>query len=152
MKSRAHAIFGSIAMVCIFCFWVSTLISEIFLTRESIIAVKHAILQTMLVLIPAMVATGASGFALGKGRSGRLLDSKKKRMPFIALNGLLILVPSAFYLYTKAAAGDFDISFYAVQAVELLAGATNLWLMSQNMRDGLKLAGRLRPRKNGSAN
>jgi hypothetical protein len=31
-----------------------------------------------------------------------------------------------------------------VQAIELLAGATNLMLMGLNVRDGLRTAGRLR--------
>ncbi len=147
MKSRAHAVFGSIALLCIFSFWTSTLISELFLAQAAIVTVKGAILQAMWVLVPAMVATGGSGFALAKNRGGRLVESKKKRMPFIALNGLLVLLPSAFYLHSKAQAGAFDTSFYAVQAVELIAGATNLWLLSKNMYDGLKLAGRLRPKK-----
>jgi hypothetical protein len=43
-----------------------------------------------------------------------------------------------------AAAGSFDITFYIVQAVELIAGATNLTLMGLNVRDGLRMAGRLR--------
>ena len=147
MKSRVHAIFGSIAMLCILSFWTSTLFSELFLSPAAIVTVKGTILQAMWVLIPAMVATGGSGFALAKGRSGRLVEAKKKRMPFIALNGLLILLPSAFYLHAKAQAGAFDTSFYAVQAVELVAGAINFWMLSKNMRDGLKLAGRLRPKK-----
>lgn len=147
MKSRVHAIFGSIAMLCIFAFWTSTLISELFLSQAEIVAVKGLILQAMWILIPAMVATGGSGFALSRGRSGRLVESKKKRMPFIALNGLLVLLPSAVYLHSKAQAGAFDTSFYAIQAVELVAGAINLWLLSKNMYDGLKLAGRLRPKK-----
>jgi hypothetical protein len=147
MKSRAHAIFGSIAMLCILSFWTSTLISELFLSQSAIVAVKGMILQAMWILIPAMVATGGSGFSLAKGRSGRLVESKKKRMPFIALNGLLVLLPSAIYLHSKAQSGTFDTSFYAIQAVELVAGAINLWLLSKNMYDGLKLAGRMRPKK-----
>jgi hypothetical protein len=147
MKSRAHAFFGSIAMLCIFSFWTSTVISELFLSQSAIVAVKGMILQAMWILIPAMVATGGSGFFLAKGRSGRLVDSKKKRMPFIALNGLLVLLPSAIYLHAKAQSGTFDISFYGVQAVELVAGAINLWLLSKNMYDGLKLAGRMHPKK-----
>jgi hypothetical protein len=70
-------------------------------------------------------------------------------MSIIAGNGLLILVPSAFYLASKAAAGDFDAWFYGVQALELAAGATNIALMALNVRDGLRLGGRLgtsRPR------
>jgi len=147
MKHRAHAIFGSIALLCIFSFWTSTLISEFFLSTAAIVTVKGAVLQAMWILIPAMVATGGSGFVLAKNRSGRLVESKKKRMPFIALNGLLVLLPAAFYLHSKVQAGAFDTSFYAVQAVELIAGATNLWLLSKNMYDGLKLTGRLRPKK-----
>ena len=147
MKSRAHAIFGCIAMLCIFSFWTSTLFTELFLSQAAIVSVKGIILQAMWILIPAMVATGGSGFALAKGRSGRLVESKKKRMPFIALNGVLVLLPSAVYLHSKAQAGAFDTSFYAIQVVELVAGAINLWLLSNNMYDGLKLAGRLRPKR-----
>ncbi len=44
-----------------------------------------------------------------------------------------------------ALAGSFDTTFYAVQALELLAGATNLTLMGLNVRDGLRMTGRLRP-------
>ena len=147
MKSRAHAIFGCIAMLCILVFWTSTIVSELFLSQDAIVAVKGLILQAMWILIPAMAATGGSGLSLAKGRSGRLVESKKKRMPIIALNGLLVLLPSAFYLHSKALTGAFDTSFYAIQAVELVAGATNLWLLSKNMYDGLKLAGRLRAKK-----
>jgi len=69
--------------------------------------------------------------------------AKKKRMPVIALNGLLILLPAAFYLQSKAAVGDFDAQFYLVQALELVAGALNLTLMGFNIRDGLTMTGRL---------
>ncbi len=67
-------------------------------------------------------------------------------MPLIAANGLLILIPSALFLAHKAAAAEFDGAFYAVQALELTAGATNITLLGLNMRDGLKMKGRLRRR------
>ena len=60
----------------------------------------------------------------------------KRRMPVIAANGLLFLVPSAVVLDQWAVAGAFDARFYVVQAVEPLAGGTNLTLMGLNMRDG----------------
>jgi len=44
----------------------------------------------------------------------------------------------------RAAAGTFDATFYLVQGLELLAGATNLGLMGLNIRDGLRMSGRLR--------
>jgi hypothetical protein len=66
-------------------------------------------------------------------------------MPFIAANGLLVLLPCAILLDRRAGAGGFDAVFYAVQGIELLAGAANLALMTLNVRDGLRLSGRLRP-------
>ena len=64
-------------------------------------------------------------------------------MLFIAGNGVLILIPAALYLSALASRGEFDGIFYSVQAIELIAGAINLTLMSLNIRDGLRLTGRL---------
>jgi len=144
MKKIMHPIAGTIAMLCIGSFWLSTLVSELFFSQDVIVLVKHTILQAMWLMIPAMAVTGGSGFALSGERKGNLLASKKKRMQIIAANGLLILLPCAFYLYGKAAAGEMDATFYALQVVELVAGATNFSLMALNFRDGLKLSGRLR--------
>jgi hypothetical protein len=94
----------------------------------------------LFVLVPARAATGGSGFALAKTRGGSLVEAKKRRMPFIALNGLLVLVPCAIALHLWASAESFDGRFYAVQALELVAGALNLTLMSFNLRDGLRLS------------
>ncbi|MCW8833485.1 MAG: hypothetical protein OQK03_09220, partial [Colwellia sp.] len=88
--------------------------------------------------------TGATGAALSKNRRGPLDANKKKRMPFVAANGILILLPCAIFLDRWAAAGSFDSMFYMVQGLELLAGATNLTLMGLNIRDGLKMTGKLR--------
>ena len=58
----------------------------------------------MLVLIPALMATGASGLRLTGTRAQGLIGAKKRRMPFIAANGILILIPSAVFLYLRAEA------------------------------------------------
>lgn len=145
MKPIIHAGAGSVAMLCILSFWTSTAISELFLAQDAVAAVNQAILRGMWLLIPAMAIVGGSGFSLAGARSGRLVDAKKKRMPIIALNGLLIMVPSAFFLSHKATAGESDGLFYAVQVVELVVGLVQLALMGLNFRDGLTLAGRLRP-------
>jgi len=86
MKKLVHPIAGTVAMLCIGSFWLSTLVSELFLSLDAIVLVKHTILQAMWVMIPAMAATGGSGFALSGERKGKLLGSKKKRMQFIAAN------------------------------------------------------------------
>lgn len=77
----------------------------------------------------------------------RLVEAKKKRMPFIAANGLLVMIPCAIFLNRWATAGTFDTTFYAVQTLELLVGAVNLTLMGLNIRDGVKMSGRFRAAK-----
>jgi hypothetical protein len=144
MKSKLHGLLGAIALLCILSFWISTVVSELFLGLEQVTTVKQAILTGMWVLIPAMAATGGSGLALGKGRGGRLVGVKSLRMRWVAANGLLVLLPSAWVLAGWAEAGRFDTAFYALQGVELLAGAVNITLLVLNFRDGLRLSGRLR--------
>jgi len=142
MKSKLHAVAGGIAMLTISTFWVTTLWSEFFGTTEQIIMVKTAVLYGMLLLIPTMATVGGSGFSLGKGWRGKQISAKRLRMKVIGANGILILVPSAFFLAYRAQVLDFDGWFYAVQTLEILAGATNLILLGLNMRDGIALANR----------
>ena len=147
MSRIIHPIAGVIAFLTIATFWFSTALTELFGSPSAIVAVKSAIPWGFLLLVPALAAAGGTGFALAKGRdAGALIAAKKKRMPVIAANGLLILIPAAFFLAGKAKAGAFDAAFYAVQALELVAGAINLTLLGLNMRDGLRMKGRLRPR------
>lgn len=68
-------------------------------------------------------------------------------MPFIAGNGILILIPAALFLASKARAAEFDTTFYAVRTLELFAGATNIVLLGLNMRDGFKMKRRFRVRQ-----
>ncbi|UWQ77856.1 hypothetical protein K3725_11040 [Leisingera sp. S132] len=143
MKTRIHAIAGGIGFLMILLFWTSTVFSELFASHETIAAVKGFILKGMFILIPAMAIVGGSGMAMGRKRKDAPARAKKKRMPIIALNGLLILVPAAWFLAGKAAAGEFDSTFYLVQVVELVAGTANLTMMGLNIRDGLKMTGRI---------
>ena len=145
MPNMAHRIAGILALLCIALFFLSTILVELFGAHATVAQLKSLIVTPGLwILIPAVVAAGGSGTFLSKSRKGRLLEAKRKRMAFIAANGLLVLVPCAIVLNRWAAAGSFDTIFYAVQAIELIAGATNLTLMSRNVRDGLRMAGRLR--------
>lgn len=143
MIKRIHPVAGAVALFTIAGFWTSTVFSELFGSKELITTVKSAIPWGFLILIPAIAAAGGSGIALSKGGRVGLVGTKLKRMPFIGANGILVLIPSAFYLASKANAGAFDTGFYLVQALELLAGATNLTLLGLNMRDGLRLTGKL---------
>ena len=145
MPKLAHLVAGVIATLCIATFFVSTVLVELLGSHEMVAWLKSLVVMPgLFVLVPAIALTGGSGLFLSKSRRGRLVDAKKKRMPFIAANGLLVLVPCAVVLSRWSAVGSFDISFYVVQAIELLAGAVNLSLMGLNIRDGLRMSGRLR--------
>jgi hypothetical protein len=147
MPKRAHLIAGILAPLCIATFFLSTLLTELFGSHASVAQLKSLIVTPGLwIMIALMAAAGGSGMFLARSRKGRLVDAKKKRMPFIAANGLLVLVPCAIVLDRWAGAGSFDTNFYVVQGIELIAGATNLALMGLNARDGLRMAGRLRNR------
>jgi hypothetical protein len=141
-----HPTAGVVAILTIATFWLSTAVAELFGSQAVVTTVKTAIPWGFLLLIPALAAAGGSGFVMAKGRRSGLIDAKLKRMPIIAANGILVLIPSALFLASKARAGEFDISFYAVQVLELAAGAANITLLALNMHDGLKMRGSFRHR------
>jgi hypothetical protein len=145
MPKQVHFIAGLVATLTIATLFLSTVIVELFGAHESVATVKALIVMPgLFILVPAMAATGNSGFFLSKSRQGRLVEAKKRRMPFIAANGFLVLIPCAIFLNRWASAGVFDTTFYLVQVLELLAGAANLTLMGLNIRDGLRMSGRFR--------
>jgi len=145
VPKRAHLVAGILAPLCLVTFFLSTVLTELFGSPAAVAQLKALVVTPGLwIMIPAIAAAGSSGMFLAKSRKGRLVDAKKKRMPFIAANGLVVLVPCAIVLNRWAAAGAFDTSFYIVQTIELIAGATNFALMGLNVRDGLRMAGRLR--------
>jgi hypothetical protein len=142
--SRIHAIAGVLAFVIILMFLSSSLAAEFWGSAGAIAWVKHAIAWALLVLVPALTATGASGFAMAGPSPKGVLATKLKRMRLIAGNGILVLVPSVLFLAWKAAQAEFDAAFIVVQIVEFAAGSVNLVLMGLNIRDGLRLTRRLR--------
>jgi len=139
-----HLVAGVVGFLTILTFWSATVISELLGDHAAIAAVKQAILWGMIVLIPTMATVGGTGFNLGGGSTAPVVVVKRRRMPVIALNGFLVLVPSAFFLAGRAAAGQFDGAFAIVQTIELTAGAGNLALMGLNIRDGLRLTAKRR--------
>jgi hypothetical protein len=146
MLRKLHPIAGAIGFATILTFWLSTVASELSGSTAAIAVVKETIPWGFLLLIPALAVTGASGFRLAGASSDPRVLKKRRRMPFIAANGLLVLLPAALYLATLASRGEFGQQFYAVQTIELVAGAVNLTLMSLSIRDGLSLTAKRRKR------
>ena len=96
MKHRIHLVAAITATLCIGTFFISSILVELFGSGESISMVKSLIVfPGLFILIPAIAATGGTGFLIAKHRTGRLVEKKKRRMPFIGLNGLFILLPAA---------------------------------------------------------
>ncbi|OWU86046.1 hypothetical protein ATO6_04035 [Oceanicola sp. 22II-s10i] len=151
MAKIIHPIAGAVALLLIFTFWSTTIGVELFGTTRQVIAVKQAIPWGFLLLIPAMAVTGGTGAIRSRGRTGGLVGRKTRRMQYAAANGILVLIPAALFLSRQAAAGDFGWAFQTVQAVELIAGTVNLALIGLNMRDGLRMSGRLRRRSRGKS-
>lgn len=139
MFRTIHLLAGAISLASITTFWFSTLLFEIFGAESTIITVKTAIPWGFLVLIPALATAGGSGLALAGGRKAGVVNTKIRRMRLVAGNGFLILVPAALFLAHKAANAEFDGIFHIVQALELVAGAMNIVLLSLNMRDGMRM-------------
>lgn len=140
MLKHIHPVAGVLAVLVIVTFWLSTAVVELFGSTAQVVVVKRAIPWGFLVLIPALAIAGGTGSFLARCGRGGLVDRKLRRMPVIAANGILVLIPSALYLSRKAGEGDFDGIFYAVQVLELGAGAVNITLLGLNVRDGRRLA------------
>ena len=149
MLRAIHAIAAVIAFLTILLFWSATAVSGVFGSPGTVAAVKMVIAWGLTVLIPALVLVGASGMALGRHRQDMRALRKKRRLPVIAANGLVILAPCAVFLSVRTASGTFDGWFYGIQSIELVAGAANLTLLGLSMRDGLAMTGRLRRRQAG---
>ncbi len=97
-----HPLAGMLAMLTIAVFWFSTVLAELFGTYTTIVLVNTMIPWGFFVLIPALITVGGSGVYLAKGRKSGVIGSKLKRMPFIAANGIIVLIPSALFLASKA--------------------------------------------------
>lgn len=145
MTRLIHPVAGAVAILTIAIFWLSTAVGELFASDAIVTTIKTSIPWGFLLLVPALMAAGGSGVTLARGRPrAGLVGTKIQRMRLTAVNGIVILMPSALFLASKARAGEFDTSFYAVQVLELMAGAVNITLLGLNFRDGLKMKGRFR--------
>ncbi|MBF0184265.1 MAG: hypothetical protein HQM06_07740 [Magnetococcales bacterium] len=136
MLKFLHQTSAIVAFLCVSLFWLSTLIAELFLTNAAVAQIKQWILSGLFLLIPSLAMAAFTGMRMERGGYLPRLESKKKRMPFLAGNGLLILLPCAFFLASKAGRNEFDINFYMVQTIELLSGLVQWLLLRKNMIDG----------------
>ena len=148
MKNRKgiitlHASAGILAWLLMLSFFTSSLVAEIIGKATLILQVKTYIFYALPLMILLMPIAGISGIKLGGHSCHPIVLAKKRRMKFIAGNGL-VLVTLATLLYFRAHTGKMDIIFHVLQITEFIFGATNLVLMGKMIRDGLFLSGRIK--------
>ncbi|MCV2882184.1 hypothetical protein [Actibacterium sp. XHP0104] len=139
---RLHPIAGVIGLLTIMTFWGATVATKIWGNPEATLWVKQAIPWGFLLLVPALIFAALSGRHLSRGWRGRMIERKRRLMPLIAANGVLVLMPLAFYLAAKAGQGAFDPWYHRAQWAELLAGAVNIALLITMARTGRKISRR----------
>lgn len=134
---KVHKAFAIISFATIAIFWLSTLSVELFFEYDAVALIKSLIVNPgLFILVPAIFITAITGNIIAKNSNKeKLIAIKRKRMPIIALNGIVILIPCAIYLNVLASNELYDTIFYFIQILELLAGAINMILMFLNIRD-----------------
>jgi hypothetical protein len=105
MLTSVHRFAALFAFGLIATFMAATLMAEGFLSYAAIVDVKQAIVYALFVLVPLLAMTGGSGFVLSRRSEHPLVAAKRRRMPVIALNGILVLMPLALFLNLKAGQG-----------------------------------------------
>ncbi len=143
MKSTMHAIAGVLGFTLVATFVTSTALSELLGSHQTVAAVKGYIFKGMFLLLPMLVGAGATGMSLLGKRTDSLALAKQKRGPIAFMTSLFVLLPSAYFLWSRASDGNLDTLFYGVQAVELAASSVCLVMIGANIRDGLALRGRI---------
>ena len=136
--ARAHAVAGFLATALVASFFVGSLVSELVGQLSWIVLVKRSIFYSMwamVLLVPLAALTG--GRLAGKSQAP-LVKAKRKRIRFLAPNGMLLL-GLASYLYYKALRAELDAYFLVAQTLEFAAGLFNLFLLSLMIRDGFRL-------------
>jgi hypothetical protein len=116
MQTRLHLTAAATAVTTTVLFILAA-ISTALLDTHRTADVRQAMLWGLLVLVPALVITAATGFGLAGTSADPRITAKKRRMSFIAGIGLL-------------------------QTVEALAATISLALMARNIGDGLRLTAR----------
>ncbi|WP_086828149.1 hypothetical protein [Allokutzneria sp. NRRL B-24872] len=132
---RVHLVAASLALLLVLGFQIATL------TGDPAV-VKRGIVLALVVLVPALAATGATGMRLAGSSRAPFVVRKRRRMIAIAAIGVLVLVPCAVTLDRFVAAGYLGGWFHAVQYVELIAGLVNVVLLGLNFRDGVAVTRR----------
>jgi len=129
------------AVAIVALFLAATLAAEV-VGGDAPTEVKHWIARAVVVLVPVMAAAALSGRRLAGGSRAAPVRRKLRRTQVAAAIGVLVLGPCALALDHLSGRDDVDTTLAIVQLIELVAGASNLALLSLNVRDGLAMRAR----------
>ena len=139
---KMHRAAGFLALLLIFTFLISTIITEFIGDYKLIGLTKKYILISIAGLILLMAATGLSGFRMTKKRDNIITRRKKSRIKIIGINGILLSIFAAI-LYYKSSNAQYDNLFWTIQSLEIFFGTVNLILIILMIRDGMRLSGKI---------
>lgn len=140
---KAHLIATIVAVMTITTFFLLSLIAEIKGDETFIKSVKAFILYALPVMILAMPTLKITGDKLAGKSQSPLILAKVKRMKFVVINGVgLILL--AIFLYYRSHYHIIDNTFLVAQIAEFGIGLVNLSLIIINARSGLQFSGKLK--------
>jgi cytochrome bd-type quinol oxidase subunit 1 len=134
-----HIAGSMVAVITIGVFFFSSLASAFYYDKDFTFLVKSGIFYTLPILLISMPMVVITGNKLAGNSVHPLLLEKKKRMKFIGINGVL-LVMIACLLFYWAKKSDYSQAFTIIQVLELLLGFINLLLLIKNFQTGRKLS------------
>ncbi|MBK7057593.1 MAG: hypothetical protein KBF99_07955 [Leptospiraceae bacterium] len=135
--SQLHKLGGILAILIILFFQVLTISSEFSGDFNRIITAKQIIAWLIPFLVITLIGTGISGRKLAGKSTNILIIRKQSRMKFIAANGILILLPSAYILLYLSKIQPVTNLFWILQTLEISSGLINLTLLILNAKDGI---------------
>lgn len=140
---KIHLIATIVATLTILTFFTLSLIAETNGNDDVIKNVKSFILYALPIMVLAMPILKITGDKLNFRSDDPLIVVKKKRMEFMLINGLCLVVIAVF-LYYRSHFQTIDNVFLLVQITEFGLGLTNLSLIFLNARDGFRLSERIK--------
>jgi hypothetical protein len=138
---RIHALSGTVALLLIGCFFISSLVAELSGITEWVFIVKKTIFFCVWAIPILLPLAASTGFKLAGSSQHPLVLRKKARLRRIVLNGL-VLLGLACWLYSLSSQHAMSDTFFIVQLAETGLGAINIFLLGSMIRDGLQLSSR----------
>ena len=141
IQRKLHRAMGIGALAMTALAWFGTVFALIAGGEALLAGMKMLILFNIGIQISFLLVVAITGRLLAIGRMNEARIRRKwQRMNLAVAFTLVVLLPASVYLALWEKQTMSSMSFAAVQAAELVAGAAVMLLLWANLRDGLALA------------